>query len=303
MLKFERPDFIREQLPKFERRDFLRIAGLTASTLLLGSCTGTNYGDDLYRLQLASAGKDVMWMPSSRAISMAMLQAAKTEASDLVYDLGSGDGIIPILAAKYFGAKAIGIEYNADLVELSKRNAMRAGVADKTSFRQADLFEVDFSDASVVTLYLGEALNSKLSPRLEGLKPGTRVVSNRFDLGSWRPDQTIAHVPNELAMLWVVPARLQGRWRISSELELGFDGIEIVQSHQMIELRSITQGLSYRIGEGRLTGIDVVIDIQREQASLLRLQGTTMSNGRALRLSVVSGWDRPVPQAIQWNRI
>jgi len=285
------------------RRGFLRKAGLTLSSCTLIACTSTNYGDDLYRLQLASAGKDVMWMPSSRAISMAMLQAAKTEASDLVYDLGSGDGIIPILAAQYFGAKAIGIEYNADLVELSKRHAIRAGVADRVSFKKADLFQVDFSDASVVTLYLGESLNAKLSPRLEQLRPGTRVLSNRFDLGSWRPDQMIAHVPNELAMLWIVPARVGGRWRIPADIGFGSDSIELIQSHQMIELRTVNQGLTHPIGEGRVSGSDIEFEIQRKHAPSLRLKGTASPDAKRLSLQTDLGLERSQVQLIQWDRI
>jgi SAM-dependent methyltransferase len=236
--------------------------GFFASAWALGSCSSAHYGDDQYRLKLATAGKDVMWMPSSRAISMAMLHAAKTLATDLVYDLGSGDGIIPILAAQHFGARAVGIEYNADLVELSKRNAIRAGVAARTSFRQADLFQVDFSEATVVTLYLGEALNAKLLPRLEKLRPGTRLVSNRFDLGSWRPDQMITEVPNELAMLWVVPAGLQGRWRVPAVLDLNSETVNIVQSHQMIRLEVTRRGISYFLGEGRILGDEVALELQ-----------------------------------------
>ena len=286
-----------------QRRGFLRKAGLAFSSCTLISCVSTNYGDDLYRLQLASAGKDVMWMPSSRAISMAMLQAAKTEASDLVYDLGSGDGIIPILAAQYFGAKAIGIEYNADLVELSKRHAVRAGVADRVSFMKADLFQVDFSDASVVTLYLGESLNAKLAPRLEQLRPGTRVLSNRFDLGSWRPDQVIAHVPNELAMLWVVPARVSGRWRIPADIGLESDAIELVQSHQIIELRTTNQGLTHPIGEGKVSGSDIEFEIQRKHAPSLRLKGTASPDGKRLSLQTDLGLDRSQVPLIHWDRI
>ena len=286
-----------------QRRGFLRKAGLAFSSCTLISCVSTNYGDDLYRLQLASAGKDVMWMPSSRAISMAMLQAAKTEASDLVYDLGSGDGIIPILAAQYFGAKAIGIEYNADLVELSKRHAVRAGVADRVSFMKADLFQVDFSDASVVTLYLGESLNAKLAPRLEQLRPGTRVLSNRFDLGSWRPDQVIAHVPNELAMLWVVPARVSGRWRIPADIGLESDAIELVQSHQIIELRTTNQGLTHPIGEGKVSGSDIEFEIQRKHAPSLQLKGTASPDGKRLSLQTDSGLDRSQIPLIHWDRI
>lgn len=284
------------------RRSVLGGSALLCASWLLSGCRSALYGDALYRLQLATAGKDVMWMPSSQAISMAMLKAANTQASDVVYDLGSGDGVIPILAAKHFGSRAVGIEYNPDLVELSRRNALRAGVADRTSFMKADLFEVDFSKASVVTLYLGEAINLKLVPRLEGLKPGTRIVSNRFDLGSWRADRIINEVPDELAMLWIVPARLQGRWRTASRIGLGFEAVEIIQSHQMIELRTVGSGLAARVGEGRISGMDVSIEIQHGQSAPLSLRGSLSSDGQRLSLTATADARLTNPQAIELIR-
>jgi len=239
---------------------------------LAASCSSTNYGDELYTLRLAAFGKDVMWMPSSRAISLAMLEAARVMPGDVVYDLGSGDGIIPILAAQHFGARAVGIEYNPDLVALSRRNAARAGVSDRVSFRQGDIFKEDFSEASVVTLYLGEDLNQRLRPRLEALKPGTRVVSNRFSLGSWAPDEVIDKVSNEYAMLWIVPAQVGGLWRVLSPGESVPERIEIIQSNQLLELRTPSGYFYTVVGQGRLRG--QAINLVLETAGTLKLSAS-----------------------------
>ena len=117
-----------------------------------------------------------------------MLKLAKTTSSDVVYDLGSGDGRIPIAAAKKFGARGVGVEIDADLIKQSNRNAQKAGVADRVAFRQQDLFKTDLSDATVVTLYLSNSINMRLRGILEQLKPGTRIVSHRFTFGDWKPE-------------------------------------------------------------------------------------------------------------------
>ena len=130
-------------------------------------------------------------------------------------DLGSGDGVIPIEAAKKFGVSAVGIEYNPDLVELSKRNARRAGVEDRVSFRRGDIFVEDFSRATVLTLYLGENLNTRLMPKILKMSPGTRVVSNTFRMEAWIPDREIRLSSGEQAYLWIVPVNLDGRWEFS----------------------------------------------------------------------------------------
>jgi SAM-dependent methyltransferase len=131
---------------------------------------------------------DIHYVPTSNGVAEAMLKLAKTTSSDVVYDLGSGDGRIPIAAAKKFGARGVGVEIDADLITQSNRNARKAGVADKVQFLQQDLFKIDLSDATVVTLYLSNSINFRLRSRLEQLKPGTRIVSHRFTFGDWKPD-------------------------------------------------------------------------------------------------------------------
>src|SRR4026209_2437785 len=139
--------------------------------------------------QVGQEGKDVIWVPTPQALVDKMLDMAKVTAKDYVIDLGSGDGRTVITAAKR-GAKALGIEYNPDMVELSKRNAAKEGVSDKANFMKADLFESDFSQAQVVTMFLLPDINIRLRPKILNLKPGTRIVSNTFTMGDWTDDET-----------------------------------------------------------------------------------------------------------------
>ena len=159
-------------------------------------------------------GKDVVWVPTSEALVEKMLDLAKVTASDYVMDLGSGDGRTVIAAAKR-GATAQGIEYNPDMVALSKKRAAEAGVADRATFLAADLFTTDFSKASVITMFLLSTINEKLRPQILDLAPGTRVVSNTFRMGDWEPDQEESVtdcVSWCTALLWIVPAKVEGTW-------------------------------------------------------------------------------------------
>src|ERR687891_292097 len=170
-----------------------------------------------FQPEVGQEGKDVVWVPTPQALVDKMLDMAKVTPKDYVIDLGSGDGRTVITAAKR-GAKALGIEYNPDMVELSKRNAAKAGVSDKADFAKADLFESDFSDATVITMFLLPDINIKLRPKILDLKPGTRVVSNSFTMGEWNADET-ATAGGECASyctayLWIVPAKVQGTWQI-----------------------------------------------------------------------------------------
>jgi SAM-dependent methyltransferase len=150
---------------------------------------------------------DVRYVPSPRRVVRAMLELAEVGANDLVYDLGSGDGRIPISAARDFGARAIGIDIDPKLVALASENARKAGVADRVRFRNQDLFEADFADATVVTLFLSPEVNLRLRPKLlAGLGPGTRVISHWHDMGDWQPDRTI-RVEGRPLYLWRIPAR------------------------------------------------------------------------------------------------
>src|SRR5688572_3565605 len=170
-----------------------------------------------YEPEVGQAGKDVVWVPTSNSLVDKMLDVAKVTASDYVIDLGSGDGRTVIAAAKR-GAKAHGVEYNPDMVELARRNAAEAGVSDRATFTQADLFETDFSKATVLTLFLLPDINIRLRPKVLDMKPGTRVVSNSFTMGEWTADETIASPPDCksfcTAYFWIVPAKVDGQWRL-----------------------------------------------------------------------------------------
>jgi cyclopropane fatty-acyl-phospholipid synthase-like methyltransferase len=149
---------------------------------------------------------DVHFTPTRHAIADAMLQLAGVGPGDVVYDLGSGDGRIPIIAAQKYGARGVGIEIDPALVTVARRNAVDAQVADRVMFILGDLFEADLSDATVVTMYLSPNILKRLEPGLRALKPGTRIVSHQFPMGGWTPDKR-ATVDEAELLLWVVPAR------------------------------------------------------------------------------------------------
>ena len=147
---------------------------------------------------------DIHYVPTSNGVADAMLKLAHVTANDVVYDLGSGDGRIVILAAKKYGAKGVGVELDEDLVKEARKNAMKAGVSDRVTFVQGDLFKTDLSDATVVTLYLSNSINMRLRSLLQQqLKPGSRVVSHRFEMGDWKPDATI-RLEGTSVHLWTI---------------------------------------------------------------------------------------------------
>src|SRR5688572_17360769 len=139
--------------------------------------------------QSGQAGKDVVWVPTPQPLVEKMLDMAKLTPQDFHMDLGSGDGRTVITAAKR-GARSMGVEYNPDMVALSQRNAKEAGVSDRATFVQADLFETDFSKANVVTLFLLPSINIRLRPKILDMRPGTRIVSNTFTMEDWQADDT-----------------------------------------------------------------------------------------------------------------
>lgn len=208
-----------------------------------------------YEPSVGQQGKDVIWVPTPDTLVGKMLDMAKVTPADRVIDLGSGDGRTVIAAAKR-GATALGIEYEQAMVDLSIRNAAREGVSDRATFVQADLFESDFSQATVLTMFLLPEINLKLRPRILDMRPGTRVVSNSFTMGDWTADQTAEAGAADCksyckAYFWVVPAKVDGTWR--------FDGGELAleQTYQMIS-GTVGSGSAARpIAEGRLAGDEI----------------------------------------------
>ena len=201
-------------------RRMVRRAGLTLGVCLLAvsahaQATATQKPAQPYEPKVGQAGKDVVWVPTSQALVDKMLDMAKVTPQDFVMDLGSGDGRTVITAAKR-GATAMGIEFNPDMVELSKKNAAKENVTAKATFMKADLFETDFSKATVITMFLLPDINVKLRPKILNLKPGTRVVSNSFTMEDWDADQTETLTGDCTswctALLWIVPAKVDGTW-------------------------------------------------------------------------------------------
>jgi len=182
--------------------------------------------------QQGQAGKDVIWMPTPEPLVERMLTMAQVTPRDVVYDLGSGDGRLVIAAARR-GAQAYGVEYNPDLVAFSENRARAQGVAQKAHFVQGDIFESDYSKATVVTLYLLSTLNMRLRPHLLKMRPGTRVVSHAFTMEDWTPDET-SRTSDRTAYLWIVPASVQGSWRIALAGGGTFD-VAFVQKFQKLE--------------------------------------------------------------------
>jgi SAM-dependent methyltransferase len=209
-----------------------------------------------YEPQSGQEGKDVVWVPTPQVLVNRMLDMAKVTPNDYVMDLGSGDGRTVITAAKR-GARAVGVEYNPDMVELSKRNAEKEGVTGKASFMKADLFETDFSKASVITMFLLPDINVKLRPKILGLKPGTRIVSNSFTMGDWEADEKNTLTSAEgcstswcTALLWIVPARVAGTHRIPQ------GEVTFKQEYQMLTGSLQADGKTVAL-EGRVRGEDV----------------------------------------------
>lgn len=178
------------------------------------------------------AGKDVIWLPTPEALVERMLAMAQVGPKDVVYDLGSGDGRMVIAAAKR-GARAVGVEFNPELVTFSERRAREHGVAGKARFVQGDIFATSFSEATVVTLYLLSTLNMRLRPTLLEMRPGTRVVSHAFNMDDWEADET-SRADGRTAYLWIVPARVEGAWRLELAGGTAYE-VALVQRYQKLE--------------------------------------------------------------------
>jgi precorrin-6B methylase 2 len=197
--------------------------GVLTVALALGAATGfaqTTATQRPYEPSVGQQGKDVVWVPTPDALVEKMLDMAKVTPQDYVIDLGSGDGRTVIAAAKR-GARALGIEYNPDMVELARGNAAKAGVSDKATFVKADIFESDYSKATVITMFLLPTLNLKLRPTLLDLKPGTRIVSNSFTMEDWEADETATLSEGCTswctALFWIIPAKVEGTWQLGPE--------------------------------------------------------------------------------------
>jgi precorrin-6B methylase 2 len=252
----------------------MRNAGKTLIVLALVaavtglSAQGTTQKPKPFEPQSGQAGKDVVWVPTPQELVEKMLDLAKLTPKDFLMDLGSGDGRTVITAAKR-GAHALGIEYNPDMVELSRRNAEAAGVSKTATFQQADLFETDFSKADVVTMFLLPSINMRLRPTILKMKPGTRIVANTFTMEDWEADETAQATKDCVswctALLWIVPANAEGTWTV------GTSSLTLTQKFQMLSGTMGTQAVT-----GRLHGTGITFDVGNVKYTGT-VNGTTMS--------------------------
>lgn len=227
---------------------------LAVNPVFAQSAESTKLGDEKYEPRVGQSGKDVIWVPTNDAVADAMLKVANVKPTDLVYDLGAGDGKIAIAAAKNYGATAVGIEYNKEMAELATRNAQRAGVADKVKIINGDIFVEDFSKATVVTMYLLPDLNLKIRPTILKMAPGTRIVTNSFNMGDWEPDDKVG-TGYAQGHFWVVPGNAAGKWSLK-----GVEGsqqpvtLELTQRYQKVGGILNIYGKPQPILGGTLTG-------------------------------------------------
>jgi len=234
-----------------------------------------------YEPHVGQEGKDVVWVPTCQALVDKMLDMAKVTPKDYVIDLGSGDGRTVITAAKR-GTRALGIEYNPDMIALSKRNAVREGVTDKAQFKEADLFESDFSEATVITMFLLPTINLKLRPKILDLKPGTRIVSNSFTMDDWKADEIATVYSQEencgnynTAYFWIVPAKVEGTWTLPQ------GRLTLKQEFQMIS-GTLESGATVTPVTGKLSGDQIAF-------SAGNVSYTGRVNGNTMQGTVRSG--------------
>jgi hypothetical protein len=225
----------------------------------------------------AAQAPDVVFVATPLEVVVAMLKLAGVTARDVVYDPGSGDGRIPIAAAARFGARAVGIEIDSNLVAESRCSADSAGVGALAEFRRGDLFRADLREATVVTLYLGRTLNQRLRPKLlRELRPGTRVVSQNFDMGDWKPDSVVIARGRQFGdtpvHLWVIPSDASGSWDV--EIEGGAAESErlqlrLAQRYQKFTGEARSDGRRLKVTDGTLRGELVALTV----AGIGRFQG------------------------------
>jgi hypothetical protein len=246
------------------------VAALTVVLTAALPAAAQQLGDKNFTPQVGQAGKDVIWVPTPQEVVEKMLTMARITPEDYVIDLGSGDGRIAIAAAKKFGARSMGVEFNPDMVALSNREAARQGVADKVKFVNADIFQTDISQATIITMYLLPDLNLRLRPKLLELKPGTRIASHQFTMGEWQPDET-ASMEGRQALMWIIPAKVGGSWTLRIEGSAQERPVAFRQSFQFLTGQMSSGSATLGITNGKLRG---------DEISFAVTEGTTLREFR-----------------------
>jgi hypothetical protein len=242
--------------------------------MLAFAIPGTVCSQQQYQPTVGQPGKDVIWVPTPEELITQMLDMAKVTDKDYLVDLGSGDGRIVIAAAKR-GIRAMGVEYNPDMVALSKANAVKEGVSAKATFVNGDIFETDFSQATVITMYLLPDLNMRLRPKILDMKPGTRVVSHAFSMDDWDPDNT-ASVEGRTAYFWIVPAKVSGVW--TWQTTSGPAELTLRQIFQKIEGALRINGKDLPLMNAKLEGAKISFSAGETQATTSGYSGNVNGN-------------------------
>ncbi len=261
--------------PRLDRRSMLRLAA-AAPVLALPALARAqqNAGSSSFVPQVGQQGKDVIWVPTPDALVDRMLRMAQVGPNDFVVDLGSGDGKIVIAAARDFKARSLGVEFNPDMVNLARRNAEKAGVASLARFEQGDIFQFDYSNATVVTMYLLPGLNLKLRPTLLKMRPGTRLVTHQFTMGSWEPDDS-STVDGRPGYLWIVPAPVGGGWRLTTTDARGSSetNVSFTQAFQQVSGTARLGPIEGRLRNVRLNGDRLSFELMDEKGVLRAYDG------------------------------
>src|SRR5262252_8385492 len=233
------------------------LASVVVALLLATAGVACSQQSD-FKPYVGQQGKDVVWVPTPDEVVERMLTMAQVKPDDFVIDLGAGDGKIAIAAAKKFGAKSMGVEYNPDMVAFAQKNAQAAGVTGKAQIVHGDIFATDFTQATVLTMYLLPSLNMRLRPQILALRPGTRVVTHAFNMEDWEPDES-SDVDGRRVYLWIVTANVAGRWAVeftgggtTEKVSLNFD-----QKFQKIEGVAYLGSLIAGLREPRLSGFRI----------------------------------------------
>jgi SAM-dependent methyltransferase len=257
-------------LSRFVRRSLLMLCLSVAIAVVFAQTAASAE----FQPMVGQAGKDVVWVPTCQQLVDTMLDLAKVTQEDYVIDLGSGDGRTVITAAKR-GARTLGIEYNPDMVELSKKNAAKEGMSGKAQFVEADIFQSYFTKATVITMFLLPELNVRLRPQILNLKPGTRIVSNTFTMEDWTPDQTVIVKDKTdcgdyyTALFWIVPAKVEGTWKLPQ------GDLTLKQTYQTFSGTLKSGAKTVPVTNGKLTG-DVISFTVGNTRYTGRVSGNTM---------------------------
>ena len=258
----------------------------------LAGCAVTGMPDDGFKPMKGQVGKDVMWLPTPQDMVDKLLTVAEVTPQDIVYDLGAGDGVIAITAAKRFGARSVGIEYDQKMADFARKNTQLAGVADKVKIIRGDIFVEDFSEATVVTLYLLPELNLQLRPTLMKMKPGTRIVSNTFDMQEWTPDQTVSSGDTP-GYLWIIPAPVAGEWEFTPLDGSAPARLSLQQAFQQVGGTLSMGGVSQPVLGAQLRGNQLSFHFLGTDKVAQSVKGTVTADGFTGQLTAY-GRTRPI---------